>query len=363
MKPDLLLTRIAAASEIAVFGAGKMGQQLVALLRNLPEPRSVSYFLSNSGVGIHTDGLPVLSASDISLSGNYLILVASGRGNHFDIANSLQGKVNPSQVVYLSSQEMEQLKRMAFTAMLQRVGIDPFLLKAMTNDIYASSTMFDTEAYNGSIRRKMFDIALNESAQFTIDHMPEAKSFSDCWEYRRWVLEKATSHGTYLEFGVADGSTLDFFARLRPDCQFFGFDSFIGLPEFWKDGFDEGRFAQTRLPDVPKNVELIKGWFSVTIPPFVNRVDTPAKDIAFIHVDCDLYSSTRDVLEGCYAGLRPGTIIAFDEYFNYPGWMAHEHKAWCEFAIDRGITYRYIAYVENANQVAIEITFIADDKS
>lgn len=358
MNTDSLFQRIEVAPEIYVYGAGKMGQQVAALLRNLPLPKEPRCFLANTGVGIYVDGLEVRTLHSTSLDGDCLVLVASGRGNHPEIAATLKLHADMSRVVFLTPQDMDLLKKAALAAMLRRIGIDPSLLRAMTSDFLGQLSMFDSETYSGSIRRKMFEVALEDSARFVIDHMNEARSFSDCWAYRNWALERAPAEGWCLEFGVADGSTLDFFARLRPDATFFGFDSFAGLPEFWKDGFDQGRFAQTRLPEVPGNVELIQGWFCDTLPAFMSRPCATAGGIAFIHIDCDLYASTRDVLMGCAAGLKPGTILAFDEYFNYPGWQAHEHKAFTEFVQSQGLGFRYIAYVENGNQVAVEVTSI-----
>jgi hypothetical protein len=362
MKTDSLFQRIEAAAEIYVYGAGKMGQQLTAVLRNLPLPKEPRCFLANTGVGVHVDGLEVRAPSATSLAGDCLVLVASGRGNHPDIAATLKLLTDLSRVLFITPQDLDLLKKTALAAMLRRIGIDPSLLRAMTNDFLGQLAMFDSETYNGSIRRKMFELALEDSARFVIDHMADARSFSDCWSYRQWVLERAPAEGRFLEFGVADGSTLDFFARLRPDAEFFGFDSFVGLPEFWKDGFDQGRFAQTRLPEVPRNVELIQGWFCDTLPVFMARPGPNAEEIAFIHIDCDLYSSTRDVLMSCAPGLKPGTILAFDEYFNYPGWQAHEHKAFTEFAQSQGLGFRYIAFVENGNQVAVEVTSVERSK-
>lgn len=356
MSFENLLSKINTSSDVYIFGAGKMGQQVAALLRNLPIRKEAKCFVANSGGGISVDGLQVLFPTELELTGDYLIVVASARGNHSDIADKLVGVAASERVVFLSTVELDLLKKTAFTAMLARIGIDPVLLKSMTNDLFSSVTMFDGETYNGSIRQKMYDIALEESARFVIDNMAGARPFSDCWSYREWVLERAQSEGYFLEFGVADGSTLDFFARIRPDTRFFGFDSFVGLPEFWKDGFDQGRFSQPRLPEVPANVELVKGWFSDTIHAFFLKNSFHTNGISFIHVDCDLYSSTRDVLEGCASGLRPGTILAFDEYFNYPGWRAHEHLALVEFSQKKDIGFKYIAYVENGNQVAVEIT-------
>jgi hypothetical protein len=50
-----------------------------------------------------------------------------------------------------------------------------------------------------------------------------------------------------------------------------------------------------------------------------------------------------------------GTIIIFDEYFNYPGWEVGEFKAFAEFVAEKNVSYRYIAYVPNHQQVAVVI--------
>jgi hypothetical protein len=77
--------------------------------------------------------------------------------------------------------------------------------------------------------------------------------------------------------------------------------------------------------------------------------------VAFLHLDADLYSSTVTVLEHVGPRLRPGSVIVFDEYFNYPGWEQHEHRAWLEFVAKTGITYQYVAYTCNNEQVAVVV--------
>lgn len=350
-----LLARVHAASELVIYGAGKMGQQLTALLRNLPTPRAPKYFVTTTGSEGLVEGLPVLSAASVELPNDALILVATARGHHSDISRRLQNVAPRNSAVFVTAVQMDDLKRIALTTMLGRMGIDVTLLKSLTNDILSSVTRFDAESYSGSIKQRMYQIALDESAHFVMQAMLDSKAFDDCWAYRRWVVERASLPGLFLEFGVADGTTLDFFARCRPDRSFVGFDSFIGLPEFWKDGFAKGKFAQPALPIVASNATLIKGWFAETARPFLETFET-TPTASFIHIDCDLYSSTKDVLEACAPALRSGTIIAFDEYMNYPGWQAHEHRALTEFASAFGFGFRYLAFVENGNQVAIEIT-------
>jgi len=163
-----------------------------------------------------------------------------------------------------------------------------------------------------------------------------------------------SSRPLYLEFGVWQGETLGFWAaRLdNPQARFVGFDSFEGLPEKW-GGFDLGKGALTmhgKLPRVPGNVVLHKGWFSDTLP--VWSKENPGL-IAFMHVDCDIYSSTVDIFRDLASQIGPGTVVLFDEYFNYPNWENHEYKAWKEFAESRGITYTYLGFARQ--QVALRI--------
>jgi hypothetical protein len=54
--------------------------------------------------------------------------------------------------------------------------------------------------------------------------------------------------------------------------------------------------------------------------------------------------------------IGPGTVIVFDEYFNYPGWRQHEYKAFQEFIAESGLTYRYLGFAAEKGHVAVIIT-------
>ena len=69
---------------------------------------------------------------------------------------------------------------------------------------------------------------------------------------------------------------------------------------------------------VRDNVVLIKGWFDRTLSLFMKDVVND-KQLALLHVDCDLYSSTKTIFDIFEINIRPGTIIVFDELFNYTG--------------------------------------------
>ena len=61
------------------------------------------------------------------------------------------------------------------------------------------------------------------------------------------------------------------------------------------------------------------------------------------------------ILEGLKDMLVPGTIIMFDEYYNYSGWEEGEYKAFMEFTAKHQIRFEYIGYIRKGSQVAVKI--------
>lgn len=193
--------------------------------------------------------------------------------------------------------------------------------------------------------------AKNESLAYIDEHMRGIPFFEDPDDILYHALGQVTKTGLFLEFGVASGKSIRKIAKRAPD-KVHGFDSFEGLPEAWGSN-PIGKFDQKgQLPEAPSNVELHAGWFNETLPPFLAA---NTSDIAFLHIDCDLYSSTKTVFETCRDRIQPGTVILFDEYFNYPHWTEHEHKAFVEFVQETGITYEYTAFSCMRTQVAATI--------
>jgi hypothetical protein len=135
-----------------------------------------------------------------------------------------------------------------------------------------------------------------------------------------YVLDtlKKSKNDLWLEFGVFTGRTINLISSYTLE-DVYGFDSFEGLPEFWRDGFDKGEFnLEGVLPEVNNNVKLIKGWFNDTLPLFLKNIKN--SNITLLHIDCDLYSSTKYVLDTCLPYIKPGCFIIFDELVNYDGW-------------------------------------------
>ncbi|MFC4005056.1 class I SAM-dependent methyltransferase [Prauserella oleivorans] len=193
--------------------------------------------------------------------------------------------------------------------------------------------------------------AAAESHRFAREHLTGATAFRKPWETLRYALSLAPAGGMALEFGVATGSTLRVIAQAREDTVY-GFDSFDGLPEDWVTGMPAGSFATSELPDVP-GAELVVGLFDDTLPGFLAAHPGP---VDFVHVDSDLYSSARTVLDLVGPRLRPGSVIVFDEFFNYPGWQEHEARAWREYVDKTGIRFSYEAFSYEDRQVVVRIT-------
>jgi hypothetical protein len=142
------------------------------------------------------------------------------------------------------------------------------------------------------------------------------------------AILSAKNKGLFLEFGVAKGHTAELISTIS-NKPVYGFDSFEGIPEEW-NGYSKGHFA-CEIPKVSENIILIPGLFQDTLPIFVNK--HKKSKISFMHVDCDLYSSTKCIFDNTKNMIASGTIIAFDEIYNYGGetWLNHEFKAFNEF--------------------------------
>jgi hypothetical protein len=196
--------------------------------------------------------------------------------------------------------------------------------------------------------------AKKEAVEYIIANMPEAMVLADRDELLRFAFGRAPKEGLVMEFGVAKGASLRNLAGQTPR-QVHGFDSFGGLPGDWS-GTKEAAGAFTtkgKLPKVPANATLHPGWFNETLPSFLAANPGPA---AFVHVDCDIYVSTVTIFDALRERIVPGTVILFDEYFNYPGWRAHEYKAFQEFIASSGFGYQYIGLSAEKGHVATVIT-------
>lgn len=163
-------------------------------------------------------------------------------------------------------------------------------------------------------------------------------------------LDKA-GEGEFLEFGVAEGKSINRMAELAPDRQFHGFDSFEGLPENWTRSCPKGKFACDFDSLVwQPNVKIHKGWFSDTLPRF------PTPKLAGIHIDCDLGSSTRTVftlLEKQILQDKP--LLLFDEFYRYSAYRQHEFGEFLAFINRHQLLFQVLSTNVRHQQVLIKL--------
>jgi len=154
------------------------------------------------------------------------------------------------------------------------------------------------------------------------------------------AADSCKSGGLYMEFGVYCGHSLRKLRQVMPgDARLYGFDSFDGLPEPWTV-YPKGTFATGFRVTLP-NTELVVGTFEATLPAFVAEHPGP---VSLMHIDCDLYASTKTVLEIFRDRLVAGSVILFDELVGYAGYEQHEYRALREADLKFEVLGRWNAY-------------------
>tara|TARA_B100001063_G_C16743964_1_gene546409 strand:+ start:762 stop:1454 length:693 start_codon:yes stop_codon:yes gene_type:complete len=127
-------------------------------------------------------------------------------------------------------------------------------------------------------------------------------------------VEKVAIDGHWCEFGVREGRSLNWLIEEYPQQVIHAFDSWEGLPEEWNHGTGTVADMSCEPPTVPAHIQLHKGWFKDTLPTWKQNNTGP---IAFLHMDADIYTSTKEVLMSLNNQIVPGTVITFDEFCNF----------------------------------------------
>jgi O-methyltransferase len=152
---------------------------------------------------------------------------------------------------------------------------------------------------------------------------------------------------TFFEFGCHSGRTfaagLEAATHLGVSLDAYAFDSFQGLPETTRedDGiFETGSFATSRQEFERiiahrtgvrlREDQVIEGYYEDSLTPELAR-RLPEK-VGMVHIDVDLYSSTRTLLAFVRPFLANGTVLLFDDWFCFPpGREMGERRAASEF--------------------------------
>ncbi len=143
-----------------------------------------------------------------------------------------------------------------------------------------------------------------------------------------------------IEFGVAAGAGLFNLAYIASklskiygvDYQIVGFDTGKGMPDAidYRDHpekYRKGDFPSLKLQEaeLPKNTRVIYGEINETVSSFLNSNEMKTK-IAFVSIDVDYYSSTKDCLKLFEIDSNfflPSTILYLDDVNNI------DHNAYC----------------------------------
>lgn len=184
---------------------------------------------------------------------------------------------------------------------------------------------------------------------FGADH----RALNDAMEY---VFGSAVP-GDVIEFGCHRGRSTRALAKAMRDSytkygsrdrDLWALDSFEGFPEAdnpvdgecphvkigsWRAGAPAGgspaqimSLCAQHLP--AERIHVIAGWFKDTLAQI-----PPSTRFAFVHVDCDYYESTSQVLTHLFdnAMLSDGATILFDDWYCNRGSPDYgEQKAWAE---------------------------------
>lgn len=150
--------------------------------------------------------------------------------------------------------------------------------------------------------------------------------------------------GEIMEFGTFHGYSsaliAQFMKRLRMTQNHLHlFDSFTGLPdidnpidrthyEVSKGIWSKGTMDLSKIPQIeniifrelteiisPDQLSIVKGYYEETVDRYFSNIQKNAK-LIFANIDCDLYSSSKFVLDKLieYDLVQDGCVFAFDDY-------------------------------------------------
>lgn len=155
-------------------------------------------------------------------------------------------------------------------------------------------------------------------------------------------LEHQGIEGAFVECGTWRGGSSFLMALLAPSRRVWMFDSFEGLPvpsaedgaagaawgpehPWWQDNvradIEDVRRSAARL-GVSERCEIVKGWFSDTLPQRHGGIGP----IALLRLDGDLYESTKTCLETLWDHVVPGGAVILDDYYWWDGTARATHE-------------------------------------
>lgn len=213
--------------------------------------------------------------------------------------------------------------------------------------------------------RSLVDSRIVDRLLQVFDHrsdnrMTERGMLSHAFEFKRFN----EVDGDYFEFGLWRGKTFLYAHRMRRRYRqekmlLWGFDSFEGLPgigderdNVWRQGQfacgeDEFRGILRRNGVRETDYQLVKGFYQDSLNEQLHTT-MAGRRAAIVYIDCDLYESTKQVLAFLRRYLVNGSIVCFDDFYNYKGAPDQgEQRALTEFLAEDS-RFSFLPYLDYA---------------
>jgi hypothetical protein len=206
---------------------------------------------------------------------------------------------------------------------------------------YADRFTRPTRSRRWEVLKYLYRVSISWRSRFPFPHIPalfteKERILNDAIAFAQFNKTR----GDYLEFGTFEGNAFLMAYHLGRsyrlgEMNFYAFDSFEGLPDLKgidvlsdpEPHFTKGEFScsldrfttilRRHKVDMDK-VRIVPGFFDRTLND-ATKASLPLRRASVVLVDCDLYESTRDVLEFITDYVVNGTVILFDDWFNYKG--------------------------------------------
>lgn len=202
------------------------------------------------------------------------------------------------------------------------------LTKAINNKLLDYSLVINYLHFEPSLLKFIKKIRLERNLGLTVE---EAIQIHEC------AKSALKIKGEFAEVGVYKGGSSAIISRIKGNRPLHLFDTFGGLPKPKKVDEASANFAleagefNVSLDEVKQSLSKYEkvyfhpGLFPDTAGPVKN------KRFAFVHLDTDLYQSTKDGLEFFYPRLNTGGIIMTHDFI-----FEGVSKAFYEFFAKKG---------------------------
>lgn len=175
----------------------------------------------------------------------------------------------------------------------------------------AAAGSYGLTNYRHPLRREALRVA--RAAQSSTAATP-----LECVELFNAVRAVEKIDGDMAEAGVAGGGTALVMLRGSRSKRLHLFDTFEGLPHA-EGEFDHGEFAVS-ADAVRSSLAAHAARLTLHVGVFpASAVGLEGLRFSFVHLDLDLYDSTRDALEWFWPRIEPGGILLSHDYPLSPG--------------------------------------------